>query len=91
VRVRRWEMPEEPLPQHPYRNSAIFHLVLAAIIVLVAWATAGDLARAFAFAIGFFVIATGWSWSRWRQRLLEERRREERRRAVTRPARRGTQ
>lgn len=78
MKFRRWEMPEEPLPQHPYRNSAIFHLILAAIIVLLAWATAGELDRAFAVAIGFFVIATSWSWWRWRQKLAEERRRIER-------------
>jgi hypothetical protein len=82
-------MPDEPLPQHPYRNSAIFHVVLASLIVLVAWATGGGLGRALGFAAGFFVLATGWSWWRWRERLAEERRREERR-AGARPARRGS-
>ena len=82
-------MPEEPLPQHPYRNSAIFHFVLAGLIVLVAWATAGRLDRAFGYAVGFFVLATGWSWWRWRQRLADERRRQERaRHRGARPARR---
>ena len=90
MRVRRWELPEEPPPRHPYRNTAIFHLVLAGLIVLVAWATAGDLRRALGFAIGFFVIATGWSWWRWRKRLTEERRRTERARGLSRAARRGT-
>jgi hypothetical protein len=89
VRVRRWEMPDEPLPQHPYRNSAIFHFVLACLIVVVAWATGGGLGRAFGYAAGFFVLATGWSWWRWRQRLGEERRRQEQRvRRGARPARR---
>jgi hypothetical protein len=90
VRVRRWELPEEPTPRHPYRNTAIFHLVLAGLIVLVAWATAGELRRALGFAIGFFVIATAWSWSRWHQRLTEERRRAERDRGLSSAARRGT-
>ena len=73
VRVRRWEMPDEPLPQHPYRDSAIFHFVLASLIVLVAWVTGGGLGRAFGFAAAFFVLATGWSWWRWRERLAEHR------------------
>jgi hypothetical protein len=73
VKVRRWEIPEPP-PRHPYRNSAIFHLVLAGIIVAVAWATAGSLVRALGFALGFFVFATSWSWWRWRDRLADERR-----------------
>jgi membrane protein implicated in regulation of membrane protease activity len=88
--MRRWEMPDEPLPQHPYRNSAIFHFVLACLIVVVAWATGGGLGRAFGYAVGFFVLATGWSWWRWRQRLDEERRRQEQRarHRGARPARR---
>jgi hypothetical protein len=90
VRVRRWDVPDEPLPEHPYRDSAIFHLVLAGLIVLVAWATAGDLGRAVGFAVGFFVLATAWSWWRWRQRLREERRRAESRRGLSRAARRET-
>jgi hypothetical protein len=73
VKVRRWEIPKDPPPRHPYRNSAIFHLVLAGIIVVVAWATAGSLGRAVGFAAGFFVIATSWSWWRWRERLAGER------------------
>lgn len=90
MRVRRWELPDEPLPQHPYRNSAIFHLVLACLLVVIAWLTGGGIGRAIGFAVGFFVIATAWSWSRWRKRLAEEQRKEERRarRSGSRPARR---
>jgi membrane protein implicated in regulation of membrane protease activity len=72
-------MPDEPLPARPYRNTAIFHAVLAGLIVLVAWVTAGDIGTAVVVAIGFFVIATAWSFWRWRQRLEEERRKEARR------------
>jgi membrane protein implicated in regulation of membrane protease activity len=79
MRVRRWEMPEEPLPKHPFRNSAIFHFVLACLLVLVAWITGGGIPRALAFAIGYFVIATGYSWWRWRQRVAEEQQRREQR------------
>jgi hypothetical protein len=87
MRVRRWEPPEEPLPRHPYRNSAIFHLVLACLLVLVAWLTGGGIPRAIGFAIGYFVLATGYSTWRWRQRLAEERRRRDR--LPPRAARRG--
>jgi membrane protein implicated in regulation of membrane protease activity len=79
MRVRRWEAPDEPLPARPYRNTAIFHAVLAGLIVLVAWLTAGDIGTAIVVAIGFFVVATSWSFWRWRQRLEEERLKQERR------------
>jgi hypothetical protein len=76
MRRRKWSLPDEPLPAHPYRNSAIFHGVLAAIIVLVAWATGGGLRNAVVIAIAFFCIATGWSWTQWRRRLLAEERKQ---------------
>jgi membrane protein implicated in regulation of membrane protease activity len=72
-------MPEEALPARPYRDTAIFHAVLAALIVLVAWVTAGDVGTAVIVAVGFFVLATAWSFWRWRKRLEEERRQRERR------------
>ena len=82
MKVRRWATPEEPLPARPYRDTLLFHLALAAIIVLVAWATGGGIGRALAFAIAFFVVATAWSWSRWRKRIDEERRKQEGRRGA---------
>ena len=92
MRVRRWEMPDEPLPRHPYRNTAIFHLALALAIVLIAWLTGGGIGRAIGFAVGYFVLATGYSWWRWRQRFEEEHRQQERRARRTRgsAARRGS-
>ena len=60
--------------RRPYRDTAIFHLVLAAVILGVAFATGGSMARAAAFAVAFFVVATAWSWWRWRERLASERR-----------------
>jgi membrane protein implicated in regulation of membrane protease activity len=79
VKIRRWEAPDEPLPARPYRNTAIFHAVLAGLIVLVAWLTAGDIGTAIVVAVGFFVVATSWSFWRWRQRLEEERLKQARR------------
>ena len=63
---------EIPIPKRPYRDSAIFYAILSAIIVGVAAITGGDLAKAGLVAAGFFVIATAWSWWRFRQRLQRE-------------------
>jgi hypothetical protein len=64
--------PREPsLPRRPFRDSAIFYGVLAVMIVVVTIVTDGGLVKGLAIAIGFFVIATGWSWWRFRQRLEE--------------------
>jgi hypothetical protein len=67
---------ELPLPKRPYRDSVIFHAVLAGLVVVVAFVTAGSLTRALFFAVGYFVIATSWSWWRFRQRIEEERERQ---------------
>jgi hypothetical protein len=67
------ERPPRPLPKRPYRDSVILNVVLAALIVLISWATGGDLGRAFVFAGLYFVVATAWAWWRFRQRLEQER------------------
>ena len=72
--MARAKAPPAPIPRRPYRSSAIFHLILAALIPIVAVATGGGLARALLFAAGFFVLATAWSWWRWHQRLTQEAR-----------------
>ena len=66
-------MSERPLPKRPYRDSVVLNLVLAALIVLISWATGGELGRAVVFATLYFVVATAWSWWRFRQRLAKER------------------
>lgn len=71
MRERRWETPELPPPKRPYRDTAVFHLILSALIVIVAFLTGGDLVRAVLIAAVFFVLATAWSFSRWRNRLAE--------------------
>ena len=89
MKSKRWDIPEQPPPKRPYRDTLIFHLFLASMLVVVAWLTGGGIAKAVGFAVAFFVIATAWSWSRWRKRLTQERLEEERRvRAASRPARR---
>jgi len=61
---------ERPGPL-PYRDSVLLNAVLAALIVLISWATGGDLGRALVFAALYFVLATAWAWWRFKQRLEE--------------------
>ena len=72
MRRRRWTPPPEPLPKRPYRDTALVFGGMAVAIVVVAWATGGDLGRAVLIAAAFFVAATAWGWRRWRDRLREE-------------------
>jgi nicotinamide riboside transporter PnuC len=60
---------DPPVPKRPYRDSLLLHLVLAVVIVLVSWLTGGSLPRALVFAAVYFLLATAWSWWRFRQRL----------------------
>ena len=62
---------ERRLLRHPFRDSAVLYAVLAVFIVAVSLLTGGGFARGLAIAVGFFVVATGWSWWRFRQRLDE--------------------
>ena len=71
-----------PLPKRPFRDSAIFYGVLGVLFVLVVWATGGavlprwdDQQRevgGLLIAMLFFLVATGYSWWRFRQRIEEE-------------------
>ena len=70
----RWDSETPRLPRHPYRDTLFMYATLAAIIVLVSWLTGGSVRRAVVIAAFFFVIATAWSWSRFRARLREEAR-----------------
>ena len=61
-------MSDLPPPSQPYRNAAIVHGLLAGAIVLVAWLSDGSLGKALVVAAAYFVIATAWTWFRFRQR-----------------------
>ena len=71
-----------PVPKRPFRDSAIFYGVLSVLFVLVVWATGGavlprwdDQQREIGgllLALLFFVVATGYSWWRFQQRIEEE-------------------
>ena len=55
-----------------YRDSLILNLVLAALILVISWATAGDPARALVYAVIYLVVATAWMWWRFRQRAAKD-------------------
>jgi membrane protein implicated in regulation of membrane protease activity len=61
-----------PLPRHPYRDGALFHAGLACLLVFVAWLTGGGIGRALVVGALYFVLATAWTWWRFRQRLARE-------------------
>ena len=65
-------MPEQPPPKHPYRDTLIIYAIFAVLIVVVAWVTGGGVQRAAVVAILFYVVASVWSVSRWRNRLRDE-------------------
>ena len=65
-------LPDEPLPRHPYRNSAIFYAVLACAVFAFGWLTDNGLTETVVIAVVFFVLATGYSWWRFRQRIQRE-------------------
>ena len=80
---RRPMVPDLPVPKRPLRDSVVFYGILALLLVLMAWATGGRLLPgeltkrqpelgAVLVAVVFFVVATAWSWWRFRVRLARE-------------------
>jgi membrane protein implicated in regulation of membrane protease activity len=63
-----------PIPEHPYRDTALVYGVMASVLVIVAALTGGDVARALVVGLAFFVVATAWSWWRFRDRIREQAR-----------------
>ena len=67
------------MPKRPFRDSAIFYGALSCAIVLFGWLTGRQLLPstagsklepgALGIAAGFFVIATGYTWWRFRQQI----------------------
>jgi membrane protein implicated in regulation of membrane protease activity len=68
---RRSSRAAPPIPKHPYRDTAIAYGVMAGVLVLIAWLTGGDVVRAALVAFVFFVVATCWSWWRFRTRIRD--------------------
>ena len=61
-----------PLPKRPFRDSAIFYAILSVAFVVVCVITGRSLWIALPVALGCFLIATAYSWWRFRQRLEAE-------------------
>ena len=66
------KLPDEPLPRRPYLNSAIFYGVLAGAVIAFGLLTGNGPAETIAIAVVFFVLATGYTWWRFRQRIERE-------------------
>jgi hypothetical protein len=64
--VRR---PGDPLPRRPFWSSAIVYGGLAGFVVAFGTLTGNGLIETLAIAIAFFVLATGYTWWRFRQRM----------------------
>jgi membrane protein implicated in regulation of membrane protease activity len=69
--ARRQRLDGRPIPAHPYRDTAVAYGVLSVLLVVVAWLTGGDAFRAILVAVAFFVVATAWSWWKFRGRIRE--------------------
>jgi uncharacterized membrane protein len=66
-------LPRTPIPKRPFRDSALFYAALAIVFVVVVAISGGNLMLAIPVAVGLFVIATGYAWWKFRQRMrLEE-------------------
>jgi membrane protein implicated in regulation of membrane protease activity len=72
VKKLRWETPARPIPKHPYRDSALLYAFFAVVFVGVTALTGGDVPRSVGIAFALFVIATAYSWWRWRERIRRE-------------------
>lgn len=71
ARIRRNMDEFIPLPRHPYRDSAIFYGILSGCLVGIAAATGAGVVRGLLVGAAFFVIATGFSWWRFREKLRQ--------------------
>ena len=60
---------EASIPDHPYRDTALFYGVLAVVIVVLSAFTSTGLAKGLLVGAGFWLAATAWSWWRFRVRI----------------------
>ena len=61
-----------PRSKRLYRDSLILNLVLAAVILVISWATGGDPAKALVYAVIYLLVATAWMWWRFQQRAAKD-------------------
>jgi uncharacterized membrane protein len=69
-------LPRTPIPKRPFRDSALFYAGVAVVFVLIVALTGGDLTLAIPVALACFLIATGYAWWKFRQRMRFEEERE---------------
>ena len=66
-----------PLPKRPFRDSAIFYAVITLVFIVLVFATGGDMSVAIPVALACFVVATGYAWWKFKQRLQQEQEEEQ--------------
>ncbi len=68
-------LPKTSIPKRPFRDSAFFYAGVAIVFVAIVGLTGGNVRVAIPVALGCFLVATGYAWWRFRQRIrLEEER-----------------
>jgi hypothetical protein len=65
-------LPRTPIPKRPFRDSALFYAGVAIVFVVIVALSGGDLAVAIPVALACFVVATGYAWWKFRQRIRFE-------------------
>jgi hypothetical protein len=66
---RKRRLDNRPIPDHPYRDTALVYAGMGVLLVIVASLTGGQALRATVAALIFFVIATAWTWWGFRRRI----------------------
>ena len=66
---RKHRLDDRPIPDHPYRDTALVYAGMGVLLVIVASLTGGQAVRAIVAAVIFFVIATAWTWWGFRRRI----------------------
>ena len=62
-------LPKTPIPKRPFRDSALFYAGVAILFVVIVVLTGGDVMVAIPVALACFLIATGYAWWKFRQRI----------------------
>jgi len=65
-------LPQTPIPKRPFRDSALFYAGVAIVFVVIVAISGGDLMIAIPVALACFVVATGYAWWKFKQRMRFE-------------------
>ena len=65
-------LPRTPIPKRPFRDSALFYACVAIVFVVIVALSGGNLMVAIAVALACFLVATGYAWWKFRQRMRFE-------------------